>query len=83
MEVIIRSLQMVFQFSRGGMGAGTIIDLVALVLVPGSSVTPTMASIETFYTITQDGESEITIPIPEYNFLADRLHLYHDNLFLF
>ncbi|WIT26230.1 hypothetical protein [Bacillus phage SPO1L3] len=63
--------------------AGTIIDLVALVLVPGSSVTPTMASIETFYTITQDGESEITIPIPEYNFLADRLHLYHDNLFLF
>ncbi|ACI91002.1 gp18.2 [Bacillus phage SPO1] len=63
--------------------AGTVIDLVALVLVPGSSVNPTMASIETFYTITQDGESEITIPIPEYSYLTDRLHLYHDNLFLY
>lgn len=63
--------------------AGTVIDLVALVLVPGSNVNPTMASLETFYTITQDGESEILIPIPEYNYLSDRLHLYHDNLFLF
>lgn len=61
----------------------TIIDLVALVLVPGSSVNLTMSSIETFYTITKDGESEILIPIPEYNYLSDRLHLYHENLFLY
>ncbi|WIT25834.1 hypothetical protein [Bacillus phage SPO1L1] len=63
--------------------SGTIIDLVALVLVPGSSVTPTMASIEVFHTVTQDGESEILVPIPEYNYLSDRLHLYHGNLFLY
>lgn len=67
----------------GSWEAGTIIDLSLLVRVPPSSVIPTMAMIEEFYTIASDNETDIQIPIPEYNYLTDRLHVYHDHLLLY